>query len=201
MYETSLYLGILFDTPRDIPSVIPHLLSELYPKNKDALYQTLTILVSLLHNISAGFPSQLPYRQTIDEIPLSLDFTGTEAHTWLKGLTKSLRTCNYVHFEQLTRRPSTLQPLQSGSDLAQRAFDLLISKLRARARQRTWLTLRSVYRELSLHPETESRRWLSRCLAFPSDELDAWIESERALGHVRKKEGAEGRWIVVKPAR
>ncbi|KAF9012970.1 hypothetical protein BDZ89DRAFT_1023750 [Hymenopellis radicata] len=201
VYETSLCLGILFDTPRDILSVIPHLLSELYPKNKDAPHQTLTILVSLLHNLNAGFPSQLPYRQTIDEIPHSLNFTGTEAHAWLKRLTKSLRTRNYVHFEQLTRRTSTLELLQSGSDLAQKAFDFLISKLRARARQRTWLILRSVYRELSLHAETESRRWLSRCLAFPPDELDAWIASESALGHVRKKEGAEGRWIVVKPVR
>ncbi|KIY63358.1 hypothetical protein CYLTODRAFT_493954 [Cylindrobasidium torrendii FP15055 ss-10] len=74
VYETSLYLSVVFNKPRYISSIIPHLLFELYPKHTTSPNLTLSVLVSLLHNLAAGFPSQVAYREVLSKIPPVLKF-------------------------------------------------------------------------------------------------------------------------------
>ena len=191
---------MIFNLPRHIASITPHLFSCLYVAHPRAPNQEISLALYLLHNLVAGFPSQLAYRQTWADIPSILHSPKAPAVIWLKHVSKSLRTCNYASFERLTR-PSSLPACGDchPPSMPHRSFVILTNTLRARARQRHWTIIRTGYRELALQLQSESRIWLSRSLTLPPEDVDSWIEAKGILGHVRRKEGVQGRWIVLKP--
>lgn len=103
---------------------------------------------------------------------------------------------------------------QRKPDLPKTALRVLLSRLRAKARDRAWVIFRSAYREMS--EEDKLRRWLERYLALESVEsaslekmeecvlgmgkiaLDDWMRERERDGHIRRKEGAAGKWVVCK---
>ncbi|KAI6016233.1 hypothetical protein EDC04DRAFT_544652 [Pisolithus marmoratus] len=109
--------------------------------------------------------------------------------------------------EQMVPSPHT-------PDLAQTALRMLLSRLRAKARDRAWIVFRSVYREMSEGDEVKG--WLERYLVLESVEntylkgmeegilgtgkitFDEWIRERERDGHIRRKEGAVGRWVVCR---
>lgn len=195
-YETSLYLTVFFNAPRQTTSIIPHLLPEMYssipPPHRNC---PTAILVSLVHHLVAGYPSQLSFRQHLGAIPSPLLHAprNKEAVTWLRSLSRALRTRNYIHFEKLTCRSAICQLFEdsdSGTNtdklstalgslsispednihsLPRRALEVLVVKLQERARATAWDVIRAAYRELSCTntPEgDETRDWLARSLCL-----------------------------------
>ncbi|KAI6112319.1 hypothetical protein EV401DRAFT_209343 [Pisolithus croceorrhizus] len=108
-----------------------------------------------------------------------------------------------------------ISPSQHKPDLPQAALRVLLSRLRAKARDHAWVVFRSAYREMS--EEDELKRWLERYLALESVEgaslegmeervslglgkitFDDWIRERERDGHIRRREGVVGRWVVCK---
>lgn len=172
----------------------------------------------------------------------------------MNDLARCLRRRSYANLEELTCRHAFtsffLKSDQSASEtsktqdatlidaknanfwagapahLALEAACVLIDALRAKARETTWLVLRSAYRELhclpscsdnvELKPDTgtvsSTAHWLIHSLALHSvtsglehtesaDKLvNEWLAERCTAGEVRRKDGAgmEGRWIVCK---
>ncbi|KAH9936591.1 uncharacterized protein B0H18DRAFT_974534 [Fomitopsis serialis] len=109
-------------------------------------------------------------------------------------------------------------------NLALEAMYTLVEGVRAKARATVWLIMRSAYRELHcLPPPVNSSKtgaeepsptseWLARSLALHSlgstaadvnemmQMVDEWLAQKCDQGEVKRKEGAEGRWIVCKVA-
>ena len=191
VYETSLYLTVIFDTPKQTTSVIPHLLPDLYLSSPPPHHNcTITILVSLLHHLVATYPSQLSFRQCLDEIPSSLMPRSLETLQWINSLSWSLRTRNYIKFEELTRLSAISQLFTvSGTDtdtlstalaslsivpdnnnsLPRRAFEVLVDNLRRKTRATTWNVIRAAYREFSCATAAEESGtpdWLARSLCL-----------------------------------
>lgn len=137
----------------------------------------------------------------------------SEAYGWISNLATSLRTHNYIRFDALSRHDiyESLIPV-SPSDkkrnrldgLPRDALQALVDRLRDKARDGTWMVLRSAYRELSA--SDESQAWLVKCLLLSSQQAPAsspsfeeWMNGQCQEGHLRpKEEGAKGRWIVCK---
>ena len=194
-----------------------------------------SIVLSSLHFLSIGYPSQSRYLEHLHTLPSSFLPKSHPAKAWLRELTWTLRSHIYSNLEKLTSREACAHILERPKDtkieharappqkysypinLTLEALCTLVDALRNRARDTSWLVLRTAYRELSL-PEpsevdpTPTREWLCRSLTLHPVKmtgslttvddvtlLDKWVESRRAQGDVRPKEGVEGRWIVVKP--
>jgi len=229
-YETSLYLAVLFDSPGQTTSILSHLFQDLY---NSTYLRSLTVLISLLHHLNVAYPSQNTFRQHLESLPSSLLPSTSDLYLWIASLALSLRSLNYFRFEQLTRphsfshllvssresetkapsspptstSTSSLDSFRSSINLAIEAIYVLVNSLRIKAREKTWQIIRSTYRELSCHPESETtRHWLERSLALPSVvpgargiDLDQWLDKKSQDGHLKKKDGAaEGRWIICK---
>ncbi|PPQ68118.1 hypothetical protein CVT26_005739 [Gymnopilus dilepis] len=95
----------------------------------------------------------------------------------------------------------------------------LLKALRGKVSETAWTIIRSAYRELSCDQASGgTRTWLARSLCLEpiflsgksrelrgreegeADRVDVetWLEARVTAGHVRRKEGVEGRWIVCK---
>jgi hypothetical protein len=192
VYETSLFLAILFDSPRQTTTILSHLIPDLYSTISTPLCH-LTTLISLIHHLVAAYPSQSTFRQHLLSLPYSLLPSDSGSRLWIISLASCLRSLNYSKFEQMTRPSSFLSLLgvthepdrkkssetvptstseltsYSSLNLAKRAFHALVDSLRIKAREKTWDVIRSAYRELACHPESgASRDWLERSLSLPS---------------------------------
>lgn len=197
VYETSLFLAVLFASPRQVTSVLSHLIPELYATLSTPL-RHLTILISLVHLLAAAYPSQITFHQHLQSLSPSHLHPESESWTWINSLASSLRSLNYSKFEELTRPSSlsrilrgarenvaheqknsskvvptsTLESLESphsSANLASRALQTLVESLRSKAREKTWHVIRSAYRELACRPESGATRdWLARSLALSS---------------------------------
>jgi len=218
-YETSLFLAILFDSPRQTTTILSHLIPDLYSTISTSL-RDLTTLISLVHHLAAAYPSQSTFRQHLHSLPPSLRFPDSESCAWITSLASSLRSLNYSKFEELTRPSSfshllivsnelgpktsskttpseSFDSVHSSANLANRALQTLVEALRTTAREKTWHIIRSAYRELACHPESGATRdWLERSLALPSIvptgkaiNLDDWLEKKCGEGQIRKKDG------------
>jgi hypothetical protein len=83
---------------------------------------------------------------------------------------------------------------------------MTLDALRKKARASFWGVIRGAYREVSCNPNFEdTRSWLSRSLCLESIlsedltlEPEAWLDEESTVGHTRRKEGVEGKWIICK---
>jgi len=192
VFEISLFLATIFDSPRQTTAILTHLIPVLYPSFSTPL-RNLTTLLSLIHHLVAAYPSQVPFHQHLRSLPPSVLHQNSESIVWITSLASSLRSLNYSKFEALTRIssfshffmvPHELQsktaPAEvsvstsetpgyscSGVNLANRALQTLVESLRSKAREKTWHVIRSAYRELACHPGFEATRgWLERSLAL-----------------------------------
>ena len=127
---------------------------------------------------------------------------------------------NYAKFESLSCKKSVLEVIgestttldenehrfHADNDLGTRALLILVDSLRRKVGDSAWDTIRSAYRELSCDPTSlGTKTWLRRSLCLDSvvlddsgSEVEGWLEQKLPLGHVRRKEGVEGRWIICK---
>ncbi|KAG5646515.1 hypothetical protein DXG03_003282 [Asterophora parasitica] len=224
VYETSLYLAVTFESPKQSTSIIPHLLPHLYLSAPSPHgNRLLSVLISLLHHLVAAYPSQSSFRQHLATIPGEFMPKGSAAAKWIVALARSLRTHNYAAFELLTR-PSSISKIVDDHDsddlssalktmsisngdvrsLPRRALFGLVSSLRSKARETAWEIVRSAYREISCTSEDTSA-WLASALClkaivpYEKDvEIEEWLEQRSEQGHTRRKEGVDGRWIIYK---
>lgn len=216
-YETSLFLAVLFNSPRQTSSTVPYLVPNLYLNTSKPHHNCiLVILISLLYHMVSEYPSQRTFRQTLALVPPIL-FPSGQARMWITSLASSLRCRNYFQIERLAHAswlPSLSDDLdtsldslslspQSSRDLAHRAFRTLVDSLVIKSRATTWAIIRASYRELSCHAGSETRHWLSRSLVLDSHlgdrlDIDRWLEQESISGHIRPKEASDGRWTVCK---
>ncbi|THV03043.1 hypothetical protein K435DRAFT_652218, partial [Dendrothele bispora CBS 962.96] len=228
VYETSLYLAILFHSPKQISSVVSHLIPELYSQVPGPQpHRTPSVLIALLHQLVLGSPSQNLYYSFLQAIPDHLLPRSSAAYLWLSSVASSLRMHNHCRFEQLTRSSSLSSflddvpsvPLddrlaklslssQSDRDLLKKALYSVVNDLRAKARESAWTVIRSAYREISCHTGSPTRDWLEKSLTLhdvSSDTntmtLNQWLQEKSSINHVRQKEGVEGRWIIYKAPR
>ncbi|KAJ6585327.1 hypothetical protein B0H19DRAFT_927507 [Mycena capillaripes] len=212
VYETSLYLAVLFDSPRHITPVIPALMSYFHlPSTEPHRNCILTILICLLHHLVAAHPSQREFHAYLASVPRAFFPNTSGAHVWITSLAGCIRARNYAKIDKLTQvsaLPVDDIESESGPELPQKALFHLIDSLRNKTREMAWMVMRSAYRELScqVDPHLNTREWLERSLGLLSGipgksslGLDEWLDRESGLGHLRRKDGIEGRWIVCKP--
>lgn len=257
VYETSLHLSILFRSDKQTTSILSHLLPHLYlarPGAPEPTHGALsTTLLSLLHLLLLGYPSQSRFHEHLHSLPLTFLPRDGAACRWFAQLTRCLRTSNYAKLQELTDRgaferffeasteasggrdapvstgdhsdkPEAAHQRAGPSNLALEAMCILVEGIRAKARATAWFILRSAYRELHCLPlpvnppkagaeePSPTTEWLARSLALHSlgstaadvgeimQMVDEWLAQRCDQGEVKRKEGAEGRWIVCKVA-
>ncbi|KAF9552262.1 hypothetical protein CPC08DRAFT_647140 [Agrocybe pediades] len=228
VYQTSLYLSALFEAPKQTISIIPHLFPPQHePSDSHTKLprppSMSCVLISLLHHLVTSYPSQSQYFQQLDAIPKDQLPGTSEAAVWLKSLAKSVRTRNYAAFVDLSNKSSLLAVLLPEKDKVPASQDtatswkidpdqglkavlLLTETLRKKVADTTWNVIRASYRELNQNT-LKTTSWLSRSLCLESIydssfniTTENWLVTKSAApeGHVRRKEGVEGRWIVCK---
>lgn len=226
VYETSLYLSIVFESPRQPPSIIPHLIPHLYQTATCPQPLRLTTLIlTLLYHLGTSYPSQTTFFKHLKSIPTALLPKDSKAARWITMLARSLRMKNYAQFERLSRI-TTLSSLlggpihgflsidsltnstraQASQEYAHGAILTTLDALRNKARETFWTVLRSSYRELGCTSNSgDTKEWISRSLCMESPlsedltlESEAWLDRKAQEGHTRRKEGVEGRWIICK---
>ncbi|ESK95237.1 pre-mrna-splicing factor cwc22 [Moniliophthora roreri MCA 2997] len=222
VYETSLYLSVMYQNFKQSSSIIPYLLPDIYDQSPQPHPNLIpTILVCLMHELVVAYPSQNTHHHLLRIVSRNRSYLdrSSEAYRWVSSVSSSLRSRNYTRFEILTRIEAyssffkeehdisrlSIQP-QAARDLSRKAIISLIHQIRSKFRDTIWTVLRSAYRELACHEGSVTREWLIRSLVLesPTSEsddgvlVDRWLEEKDASGHVRKKEGIADRWIVTK---
>lgn len=181
---------------------MPHLVDIYLKSSRPHNNLVHTMAICLLYHLVTTYPSQLSYRQFYSTFPPNLLPQDNDIHMWIRSLSAALRTSNYTKVERLTTPSKTSQLFENSdarSDLARKAFFLLINKLRENARSTAWRIIRSAYREVACQAESEeTRTWLSRSLHLQAADLDRWLDEQSALGHVRPKEDVPGRWLLTR---
>jgi len=105
VYETSLFLAILFDSPRQTTTILSHLIPDMYSIISTPLCH-LTTLLSLIHHLVAAYPSQSTFRQHLLRFHIPC-YLRTQGHACgIISLASCLRSLNYSKFEELTRPSS-----------------------------------------------------------------------------------------------
>lgn len=185
VYERSLYLSIMFASPKHTTAVVPGLLDDLYPKVLSltpqsthnsvnfTCYRHISLLVAFVNHLVTQYPSQSLYHQQRASVPN--DWLPEASRTWLQSLTRMLRSGNYYQLSNLADQKHILQLAQSPTDtdspvgespiqlhatLAIRALTMSIDALRSKARTSMWTIIRSAYRELWLEEPYDTGRWL-----------------------------------------
>jgi hypothetical protein len=191
VYETSLYLSIIFNSPAQTTSVISNLLPTMYQTLVNQPSLVTAVLLSSLHFIVAGYPSQSRYFEHLHSLPASFLANNHTAKKWLRDLTQTLRQRNYARLDDLTSRETCERILghiddRSSKDTNHRTFPVdlalealcvLVENLRTKARETAWVVLRSAYRELSLPKPTQTEPALTR----------DWLCHSLSLHPVRRK--------------
>lgn len=209
VYETSLYLSIIFASSNHSTVIIPPLLNDLYFKAFNARTQStepqthrrphISLVVSLLHLLISKYPSQVSYQQQLCSTQ-----TPQPTRIWFKNLTSCLRRGNYHHVGLLTRHEPISRLFDDEEDkaesLGRQAVMMSIDALRAKARESMWNVIRSAYRELWFEKPYVDRQWFGRYLCLDVDEssFDEWLLGLETSKRIMPKEGSENRWIVMK---
>ncbi|KAJ8691369.1 hypothetical protein PTI98_010953 [Pleurotus ostreatus] len=209
VYETSLFMAAIFDSQKQLNSIVPQL-----PSLHDSV-STTAHLISLVHYLTDQYPRQGVFQQHLDLLPSSFLPRGSEARKWITSVSASLRTHNYVKFAELTHPDAFSHfvvgegdPSPSANDSAARlALQAVVDSLRRKSRDDTWSILRTSYREWSCQDGFDwTRTWLEKCLVLRSVSphgqnmtAEQWLEGHAKDDHVRPREGIDGRWIVCKP--
>ena len=218
VYETSLYLSVVFDSPVQTTTILSRLVPHIYSASPAPQpSRATTILILLLHQLVISFPSQQAYLEQIKHLVPNLLERPSAAYLWISALARSLRTLNFVYFEKLSH-PDAFEhllplspPIPSSNikattvfqDLPRNAVHALVSRLRLKARDGAWIVVRNAYREISSSDETQM--WLGKRLFFDNFgseatvvRFDEWVRERCRDGRLRPKEGMEGRWMVCK---
>jgi hypothetical protein len=214
VYETSLWLSIIFHSHAQTIAILSHLLPDLYvsvkPTVKGEASSSLTVLLASLHSLERQYPSQRAFFDLSKSLPLS--FTLRDDHqVWLRDLSCSLRRSGYSHFSRLTQKATLGRLVASETpdqtpDLALFSLQTLVASLRDHLRLSAWGTVRSAYREFAL-PLCDTTTWLSKVLLLEAetgkqnthkdgDHVQVWFTSRENLGEVVRKDGMDGRWAV-----
>ena len=180
-------------------------------------HRHISLLISLINHLVSQYPSQILYRQQYISLPK--DWISLPTRKWLDSLSYSLRSGNYYKIGSLTNEKymmSALQlsihtdtdtseasmPTQLDDNLSIRAFKLVIDSLLTKARASAWRIVRSAYRELWLEEPYNTRRWLCDSLAMDSprcsESFEKWLAEAEKLNELRRKEGTQDRWIVMR---
>lgn len=215
VYETSLYLSVIFEssvTTIEPTAILSHLIPTMYtrcsPQDPPASYAA-TALIMLLYHLNLAYPSQKPYFEHIKTVPPMVCERHSDTHDWIKSIARALRTSDFIRFDLLSRQDSLDRICSQLSnsecqgpfhDLPRRAISTLVSRLREKAREGAWMVVRHAYRELSCADQTRS--WLGRLLAFDTSlapvSFDRWMTEQQQKGHVKAKEGVQGRWALCR---
>ncbi|EKM79242.1 hypothetical protein AGABI1DRAFT_128401 [Agaricus bisporus var. burnettii JB137-S8] len=209
VYETSLYLSVIFASHHHTTIIIPTLLNDLYPKViNDKLsssqsatetqhrHSSISHIISLLHLLISKYPSQNFYHQ---QSP-SNKHVSQSTLIWFQKLTLNLRRGNYHQIGLLTRHECISRLLDDEgwkpNSLGGRAVMISIDTLREKARESMWNVIRSAYRELW----SADRQWFCRCLCLDEGDssFDEWLLGLKTSSQIIPKEGSENRWIVMK---
>lgn len=193
VYETSLYLSVIFASPAQTTSIVAHLTSLYTSQAQLSRNCQTTTLVSLLHFLVAAYPSHSRCFEHLHSLPSNFLPSNSDAGRWLRQVTRTLRQGNYSLLERLTERAActhfadihiTSKPAPGGVpgrsnklsasasvNLALEALCTLLNALRTKARESSWTILRSAYRELSCPKNTEDvlsepHQWLLNTLAL-----------------------------------
>lgn len=205
VYETSLYLSLIFHSVGHITSVSSHLIHTLYARPAGKAVCWTAVLVQLQALADRGASQKRFYEARRDILKEhSLD-DGLES--WILGLARSLHRNESSRFETLSRTNAALELLpkrpptpEVGPDLAVAALEELLDDLRGHARRSAWAVFRKSYREFG----PSSRSWLARLLLFDveypagSDAFDAWLARSKEQGEITPKEGVENYWMITK---
>ncbi|KAL4246579.1 hypothetical protein ABKN59_008477 [Abortiporus biennis] len=121
VYETSLYLSVIFDSPKQTTSILSHLLPNLYLKFPDLDSMPSrgsvrkTSLLSLLYNLIASYPSQSRYFEQINSLPPKFLPRNSKEYRWIAELSRCLRTRNYTRLESLTTKETIAEIIGTAS--------------------------------------------------------------------------------------
>jgi hypothetical protein len=221
VYETSLWLSIIFHSHAQTTAILSPLLPDLYLSVRPTVAvkgeasSSQTVLLASLHSLERHYPSQRAFFDLSKSLPPS--FTLRDDHqVWLRDLSCSLRRGGYSNFRRLTQN-TTLgrlvgsetpdqKPLNPEPDLALLSLQTLVAGLRDRLRLSAWCAVRSAYREFAL-PQCDTATWLSKVLLLEvetgkqdtrkdGDRVQLWLTSREDLGEVVRKDGVDGRWAV-----
>jgi len=226
VYETSLYLSILFESPKQTAAVIPHIFHlDARDKARSEPRSLHAIVVALLYQLVSTYPSQSLYHRYLGYLPTTVLLKGSPLEVWLDSLASQLRRRNYAKFDALSHKSAwpdalnddlreTRKALYSRwpdntdmQHLPSKSFLFILDNLRRHAGDAAWTVIRSAYRELSCDVSSgETTTWLARSLCLESlmsearsVAVEAWLNEKTPLDHVQAKEGATGRWIIRKP--
>ncbi|KAF5360592.1 hypothetical protein D9756_004611 [Leucocoprinus leucothites] len=212
VYERSLYLSILFSSPKHTTAIVPPLLGDLYPKASSAstdpkpnlpsftYRRHMSLLISLTHHLITQYPSQSLYHQQQTSVPK--DWLPQITHNWLRSLTYNLRSGNYYQLSILTSEKHVGQVLELHThgdtskadvttelhnELAIRALRTVVDVLRSKARDSTWKIMKAAYREIWFEEPYDTRRWLCFSLGFDNsgsgEEFGPWLGKVEELVH------------------
>lgn len=151
------------------------------------------------------FPSQTKFRDQLNSLPPALFPKDSAQYIWVSALASALSSCNYTRAEQLTRDSYYLPLLETlKEDLATVAVRTLIDSTRSKIRERSWLVIRTAYREITCASNSaDSSDWLERSLLLSTSTrrytVEDWMKGQAEAGHVKLKEGTQGKWIISKP--
>ena len=218
VYETSLWLSIIFRSHAQTASILTPLLPDLYlsvkpPKGEAS--SSLTVLLASLHSLERHYPYQRAFFDLRKSLPPSISLKD-DHQDWLRGLSCSLRRSGYSPFQRLTQNASLVRlvasetpnrtPPSNGPNLPLLSLQTLVTSIRGHLRLSAWCTIRSAYREFAL-PLPNTATWLSEVLLLEpemgkqgprrdSDMVQVWFTSRENLGEVVRKDGTDGRWAV-----
>lgn len=210
VYELSLRISAIFESPVQTTATLSYLLPNFYleagPSTRNL--RSSSVVIALLHQLLSN-PSHISFRHQLHTFPASLLPSDSSLYLWISSLALAIRSCNYAKVELLSRRSSFLPLLddcshsfdQEGVNLSAAAVCVLVDSLGDKLRPRSWLVIRTAYREFNCTSDSTTANWLSRSLILKQshDSAEGWLRSKSKDGDVKPKEDAEGKWTICKP--
>ncbi|KAL5482771.1 hypothetical protein ACEPAI_9366 [Sanghuangporus weigelae] len=224
VYETSFYLAIIFNSPVQAASSLAHLpdiISALPPNpcgagEFDQSRVEALVVTSSFFRLTEMFPSQMMFHRQMKFLKslCCVEDKHNVALNWVSSIRFSINCRNYTKFATLTceeqvktiiRGIRYLAAIKESDDTKRQQYARIalfsaVDELRRRLRSVAWAILRSAYREYALGSDADTASWLAKSLFLTSSDKDIdvedWLEQCEKDGHVVKKEGLQGRWII-----
>src|SRR6266436_2618748 len=107
VYETSLWLSIIFHSHAQTTAILSPLLPDLYLSVRSTVKgeasSSMTVLLASLHSLERHYPSQRAFFDLSKSLPSSFTLRD-DRQVWLRDLSCSLRRNGYSHFRRLTQK-------------------------------------------------------------------------------------------------
>ena len=217
VYETSLYLSILFgcSVAQDMPTAILSHLQNMYNSNASCMSTstTTTTTIHLLHLLLMGYPSQQAYFDRLKTLTSRSNTTQEGApSSWIRALARALLRYDFITFDVLSQvdafERSHSCPPSCGStttgrsiamgpfdDLSKAAVSTLLARLRSKARGTAWSVMKGAYRVVSVSDQKEE--WVGRYLVLDGAsraDVETWMEERSRVGDAILERG--GWWKI-----